>query len=140
MHGTEVEHTPRLVYFLCKRQGLPDTAGIPVPAICLDSFLVAAPKFLLVKLQCLLFRPFGRVGHVALVRLFHAIHAAGRPPADEHFAEEAAPILVLQAVDGKYLLAIHLGQTKNLSDFVKAVLNSTRVITSVWEKTTLFSL
>ena len=51
MHGTEVEHTPRLVYFLCKRQGLPDTAGIPVPAICLDSFLMAAPKFLLVKLQ-----------------------------------------------------------------------------------------
>jgi len=83
---------------------------------------MAAPKFLLVKLQCLLFRPFGRVGHVALVRFFYTIHATGRTTADKHFAEEAAPLLVLQAVDGKYLLAIHLGQAKNLSDFIEAFL------------------
>jgi len=56
------------------------------------------------------------------VRLFHAVHAAGRTTPDEYLAEEAAPFLVFQPVDGEYLLAVHVSQSENGLDAVEPLL------------------
>ena len=89
----KVQYPPGLVDLLGERQGFSDTAGVPIPTVRLDSFLMAAPQFPLVEFQGFFLRPLGGVGHVTLSWFFHAVHAAGRPPADEHLSEEAAPFL-----------------------------------------------
>ena len=113
---------PRRIHLLGERQGLAYAAGIPVAAVGFDGFLVAATEFFLVQFQRFLLRAFGGVGHIAFVRLLHAVHAAGRTTPDEYLAEEAAPFLVFQPVDGEYLLAVHISQSENGLDAVEPLL------------------
>ncbi|GFH99287.1 hypothetical protein IMSAGC004_01690 [Bacteroidaceae bacterium] len=53
------------------------------------------------------------------MRFLHAVHAAGASPADEHLAEEAAPFLVFEAVDGEDFLAVHVRKPENGLDFIE---------------------
>ena len=115
----KVQYPPGLVDLLGERQGLPDTAGVPVPTVRLNSFLMTAPQFPFIEFQGFFLRPLRGVGHVTFSWFFYAVHAAGRPPADEHLSEEAAPFLVFQPVDGEYLFAVHVGKSENSLDFIE---------------------
>ena len=88
------------------------TAGFPVGTVAGDGLFVRAVKLVLVELKCLLFGSLGGVGHVTFVWFFHTINSAGRATSDKHLAEEAASVLVVKAIDGEYLAAIHVGQAK----------------------------
>ena len=73
-----------------------------------------------VELQSLLLGAFSGVGHVAFMRFLHTIHIAGTSSTDKHFSEEATAFFILQSVDGEDFLAIHIGQTKDRFDGIKA--------------------
>ncbi len=115
----KVQYLPGLVDLLGERQGLPDTAGVPVPAVRLNSFLMTAPQFPFIEFQGFFLRPLRGVGHVTFSWFFYTVHAAGRSPADEHLAEETAPFLVFQPVDGEYLLAVHVSKAEDSLDFIE---------------------
>ncbi len=121
----KVQYLPGLVDLLGERQGLPDTAGVPVPAVRLNSFLMTAPQFLFIEFQGFFLRPLRGVGHVTFSWFFYTVHAAGRSPADEHLAEETAPFLVLQPVDGKYFLAVHVSKAEDSLDFIDRTAHGT---------------
>ena len=53
----KVQYLPGLVDLLGERQGLPDTAGVPVPAVRLNSFLMTAPQFPFIEFQGFFLRP-----------------------------------------------------------------------------------
>ena len=72
---------------------------------------MSALQFMLIEFQCLLLSSLGGVGHIALVRLLHTIHSARRSTSDKHLTEETSSLLVIQAVDSEYLLAIHIRQS-----------------------------
>ena len=61
------------------------------------------------------------------MRLFHTIHIAGLSSPDKDFTKETASFLILQTVDGEYLLAVHIGQTKYRLDGVESFLEFTLV-------------
>ena len=83
---------------------------------------MAAPELPLVEFQGFLLSTFGRVGHVAFMRLFHAIHAACRSPSYEYLPEERTAVLVVQTVDREYLLAVNIGEPENGLDGVETLL------------------
>ena len=59
--------------------------------------------------QCLLLRPLGGVGPVAFRGFLHAVHVGVLPPAYPHLLEVAAPLVVVQCVNGEYLLPLYGG-------------------------------
>ena len=63
-----------------------------------------------VGFQRLLFRPLGGVGPVTFGGFLHAVHVGVLSTAYPHLLEVAAPLVVVEGVDGKYLLPLHGGQ------------------------------
>ena len=83
---------------------------------------MGASKLALVEFERFLLGPLRGVGHIALPGFLHPEHVSVISTADKHLPEERAAILVFKPVDREYLLAVHLGQTENLSYLVKAFL------------------
>ena len=109
----KIQYLPGSIHFLGKRQGLAYSGSIPVSAITLDGFLVAALQFSLVEFQGFFLGPFRGIGHVTLMRFLHTIHTAGSATADKDLTKERTPLFILQPVDGKDFLAVHVCQTEN---------------------------
>ena len=65
-----------------------------------------------VRFQCLLFRPLGGVGPVTFGGFLHTIDIGVLSPAYPHLLEVAAPLVVVERVDGEYLLPLHGGQSQ----------------------------
>lgn len=116
----KIQYLPGSIHFLGKRQGLAYSGSIPVSAITLDGFLVAALQFSLVEFQGFFLGSFRRIGHVTLMRLLYTIHSACRTPTDKYLTEERTPLFILQSVDGKDFLAVHVCQSEYRLDSIKA--------------------
>ena len=116
----KIQYLPGSIHFLGKRQGLAYSGSIPVSAITLDGFLVAALQFSLVEFQGFFLGPFCGIGHVTLMRFLHTIHTAGSATADKDLTKERTPLFILQPVDGKDFLAVHIGQSEYRLDSIKA--------------------
>ena len=65
-----------------------------------------------VRFQCLLFRPLGGVGPVTFGGFLHTIDIGVLSPAYPHLLEVAAPLVVVERVDGEFLLPLHGGQSQ----------------------------
>src|SRR5574344_990436 len=111
-----------LVDFLRKRQGLADSASVPIPTICFDSLLMTAFQFLLVELQCFLLGTLSGIGHVALMRFFDSKDRCILTSTDKNLSEETSTFLVFKSVDGEDLSTIHLGESKDSLDFIESFL------------------
>ena len=81
---------------------------------------MAALQFSLVELQGFFLGPFRGIGHVTLMRFLHTIHTAGSATADKDLTKERTPLFILQPVDGKDFLAVHIGQSEYRLDSIKA--------------------
>ena len=57
-----------------------------------------------------LLRPLGGVRPVAFGGFLHAVHVGVLSPAYPHLLEIAAPFVVVECVDGEYLLPLHGGK------------------------------
>ena len=66
-----------------------------------------------VYLQGFLFAPFGRVCPVTFRGFLHTIHVRVLPTAYPHLFEVAAPLAVVQGVDGEYLLPLDGRETQD---------------------------
>ena len=62
--------------------------------------------------QCLFFRPLGSVGPVTFGGFLHAVDVGVLSPAYPHLLEVAASLVVVQCINGKYLLPLHGGQSQ----------------------------
>ena len=65
-----------------------------------------------VRFQRLFFRALGGVGPVTFGGFLHAVHIGMLSPAYPHLLEVAAPLMVVERVDGEYLLPLHGGQSQ----------------------------
>ena len=113
---------PSLVDFLRKRQGLADSASVPIPTIGFDSLLMTAFQFLLVELQRFLLGSFSCIGHVAFMWFFDSKDCRILTSTDEYLSEEASTFLVFKSVDGEYLSTIDFGESKDSLDLIETFL------------------
>lgn len=111
-----------MIHFLGKSKRLAYTREIPIMAICFYGFLMAATQLLFVEFQCFFLGTFCCISHVTLSWFLYTVNVTGQSTADEYLSEETSSFRILQSVDGKYLPALHIGQSKHRLDVIKTFL------------------
>lgn len=82
-------------------------------------------KELHVELQSFLLLLLRGIDHIALWWFLHAKHITLESTLDENFHEWRPAFLVIQAVDGEYLLAVIVGKSQSGLDLRELILELT---------------
>ena len=83
--------------------------------------LMVTVQLLLIELQGFLLSTFRGVGHVAFTRLLNTKDGSYGSTTDIHLTEETASFLVFKPVDGEYLLAVNIGESKDGLNLIESL-------------------